>query len=453
MKKSFRYLIIAFIITLVIIGHNYLSPMLGIITGYAAKNMCSCVFVAERNPESAIAGDLNFSFIKYAKTWIDREEKAAYSTILGLSKRKAIFREGLGCVLVLGDREEELMTQCIQLPGSPQGLDTIAWPVGDWIKDTILNDVIYEKLYSALEIAFDQHTEIREKNTRSVVVVYKNHLIVEKYAEEFDLNTPQLGWSMTKSITNAMIGLLVKKGELDVNRSPGFNEWENDDRKGIRINDLMHMNSGLEWNEEYGNKSDATVMLYLQDNMSEYAINKPLSTEPGSNWLYSSGTSNILQAVIRSCFQDQENYWLFPHEELFSKIGMYHTVIEPDCSGTYVGSSYTWATPRDWARFGLLYLNDGVWEEERILPEGWITYTRDEARGSDGGYGAQFWINDSGSLPDAPTDMFWAQGFQGQRVYIIPSRSLVIVRLGISEKGTFDFNQFLESILSAFPEG
>ncbi len=191
-------------------------------------------------------------------------------------------------------------------------------------------------------------------------------------------------------------------------------------------------------------------MLYLTGDKSSYAIDKPGTATSGTNWVYSSGTSNILQAVIKNQFIDQKTYWEFPYKELFWEIGMYNTVMEPDGSGTYVGSSYTWATPRDWARFGLLYLNGGIWNREQIIPEDWVSYTLEESPTSEGAYGAQIWLNLSKGVANAPEDMFTLRGFQGQRVYVIPSMSLVVVRLGISEKGTFDFNDFLGNILKAF---
>jgi len=451
MKKPFRYLILAFVLTAMLIGYNYVFSMLEIITGYAAKNMCSCAFVADRDPELVSREDLNFSLIKYAKTWIDRDKKEAYSTIFGLARRKAIFREGLGCTLILDNNEADLRKESLDMKiEPPAGIDTIAWPAGERIIDTVFNNIDYPKLQLAIDNAFDHEGEVKVKRTRAVVVVYKNHLLAEKYAEGFDKNTRQLGWSMTKSITNAMIGILIREGKLDVNETPELQDWERDDRKNIRINDLMQMNSGLEWNEGYGSKSDATVMLYLVPDKSGYAIDKPGETESGTSWVYSSGTANILQAVIRNQFSDLNTYWTFPHRELFVKTGMYSVVMEPDGTGTYVGSSYSWATPRDWARFGLLYLNDGIWNDERILPEGWIDYTTMESPGSGGLYGAQVRLNKSEELPDVPKDMFYFRGFQDQRVFVIPSRSLVIVRLGVSEDKTFNFNELLGNILDSF---
>jgi CubicO group peptidase (beta-lactamase class C family) len=212
----------------------------------------------------------------------------------------------------------------------------------------------------------------------------------------------------------------------------------------------MRMNSGLEWNEDYGNNSDVNNMLHKVGDMAKFTYQKPMVEPIDSVWLYSSGTTNIVSHLIRKTFNDDAAYYAFPRKALFNKIGMRSAVFEVDASGTFVGSSYLYATMRDYARFGLLYLNNGNWLGEQLLPEGWVDYTTTAANGSDGQYGAFFWLNQANTeYPDVPADMYCCRGHDGQYIYIIPSKELVVVRTGFSKKGWFDLNGFLSSITNA----
>lgn len=454
MKKRNRWMLIFLLLLFLLAAFwfLYLQPRLPVMTGYAAKNMCSCVFVSGRSPESIRAVDLNFFPINLTHTEIDREARTVTATIFGMAPRTAVFREGLGCTLVVETTAEALREQAAaytppeRLPANP---DTIPWPTGDQLQDTIFPEVDEDKLQAAIQFAFEEP----ELHTRGVVVVYRGQLVGEAYAPGFDYRTPQLGWSMTKSITSALIGILVREGKLDLDQPAGFPIWKDDIRRGITIDDLLRMSSGLSWVEDYGwRQADVLKMLYLGGDMADYTMRRPPSADPGSEWVYASGTTNLLSFIIRREMDSLEDYWAFPREALFNRIGMRSAIVEPDASGTLVGSSYGFATPRDWARFGLLYLNDGVWDGERILPEGWVDYSRETAPASAGEYGAQFWLNKAGTLPDVPEDTYACQGFQEQRVFIIPSRDLVVVRMGVTEDDAFDFNRFLIEILEAIDE-
>jgi hypothetical protein len=189
-------------------------------------------------------------------------------------------------------------------------------------------------------------------------------------------------------------------------------------------------------------------MLYRSHDSYKVAIDVPYGKKPGSEWKYSSGTTNILSGIMRTVIGNDQAYHEFPYREIFNKIGVSSMILETDAAGNFVGSSYGFATARDWARFGLLYYREGIWKNDTILPKGWVDYTRNPVADSKGEYGAQFWLNRSRSLPDAPEDMFFCDGHRGQRIFIIPSRKLVVVRLGFSEEG-FDHNLFLKGILAA----
>jgi CubicO group peptidase (beta-lactamase class C family) len=426
-------------------GYLYLNPLLPIITGYAAKNLSSGVMVAERSQESLEATDLNFSFIQYVDNHIDYENKLVSSRFLW-HKSEAVLTEGEGCVLLKEFEPEDVLQRPYFIPHAPDfSPDTVDWPYGERISDTIPPSVNIEKLKGVLDNIFIDSVPL--KGNFAVAIIHKGQLIAERYRDGFSDKHRFLSWSMAKSFTNALTGIMVKKGLLDVNETPGFIEWENDNRKDITINHLLQMKSGLEWNEDYGNNSDVNIMLHKIGDMGSFAINKPLAHIPGETWYYSSGTSNILSLLIRKRIDNDSLYYTLPYDELFYKIGMYSAVFETDASGTYVGSSYIYATMRDYARFGLFFLNNGKWNGEQILPENWVDYTRTVAEGSDGKYGAQFWLNAGGRYPDVPKDMYSCNGHDGQFIFIIPSKDLVVVRTGFSKGDDFDRNIFLSEII------
>jgi CubicO group peptidase (beta-lactamase class C family) len=268
---------------------------------------------------------------------------------------------------------------------------------------------------------------------------------------------------MSKSVTNALVGILVRQGKADIMQAAPVVEWqkESDPRKRITLDQLLRMSSGLKFEEKYAPLYDATYMLYGSYDFAAYAAAKPLEGEPDSKWYYSSGTANIVARIVRQTVEkDYRFYYRFMFEELFDKIGMYSALMEPDSSGTFVGSSYAMATPRDWARFGLLYLQDGVWQGQRILPERWVKYsTTPTPKAPLGEYGAHFWLN-AGSAsnpnnrlwPGAPRDAFAAQGFQEQKLIVIPSRKLVLVRFGATtDRKAWNTDAFIKDILDCLP--
>lgn len=445
------------IVVAVAYGVQYAWRAFPIISGYGAKDLCSCVLVAGRDAESVIDNELNSFPLKLGSFSIDYGDSSATGKVFGLAKRKAIYRKGLGCTLVVEMSEEELRNQKINThKPSPLLTDTVAWPMGDQLPVQAANKIDSLKLAAALDHAFEEKDTslLQLRRTRAVVVLYDGQLVGEKYAKGFDKNSRHIGWSMTKSITNALVGILVKEGKLSLDAPAPIKEWANDDRKSIRLTDLMHMSSGLNWVENYGGPSGATNMLFKMKNMGSYAADFPLEFKPDSVFEYSSGTTNILSRIVREAVGDDQ-YYKFPYEALFSKLGMRSIVMEPDAGGTFVGSSYSFATARDFARFGLLFLNDGVWQGERILPEGWVKYSSTPAHGAHRGqYGAQWWTNagvnghpEDRTYPDVPTDSFQAEGFEGQYIFVVPSKKLVVVRLGLTKLDNFDINKLVADVI------
>jgi hypothetical protein len=288
-------------------------------------------------------------------------------------------------------------------------------------------------------------------NAFAFMVIHKGIPVLESYRAPFNASTRFLSWSMAKSFTNALAGIMVKQGKWDISQAIPLNEWQDDDRKQITINNLLQMQSGLQWNEDYGNRSDVTMMLYCENDFARFAFEKPLQNPVGSKWYYSSGTTNIVNYLIRKSLNNDQDYYRFAHDNLFNKIGMPDAVFEVDAAGNQVGSSYIYATARDYARFGLLYLQDGVFGGERILPQGWVNYTTTSASDSKGEYGLFFWLNKGKYYPSAPDDMYSCNGHDGQRIFIIPSKELVVVLLGYSPKPdhAMNFDALLSDVLKA----
>ncbi len=458
MKKVLKRIVLTILILGPAYGIFYAWQAFPIISGYGAKNICTCVMVAGRAPESVKKHELGGFPIRLGTFEVDYTDSSATGSVFGLAKQKAIFRKGLGCSLVTELSEKEFRAQKANLPTSPRlNPDTIAWPHGNILHDSSSVKRDLTKINTALDEAFSEPGPDSLRRTRAVLIIHDGKIISERYADGFSKESKLIGWSMTKSITNALVGILVKQGKLDVSQPAAVAAWEKDDRKNITLHNLLQASSGLDWEENYGGPSGATNMLFKKKDMGLYAAEVPVALKPGEKFYYSSGTTNIISRIIRETIGD-DNYYKFPYEELLYKIGMYNTIIEPDAGGTFVGSSYSFGTARDWARFGLLYLNDGVWNGERILPEGWVKYTTTPAKGADRGqYGAQFWLNagapgnpENRYYPSAPTDLYWADGFEGQNVFILPSKKLVIVKLSMSQGDYLDDDQFLKAIIGAF---
>lgn len=446
MKKSLKYLLIIVLLVFMYLGYTF-YPALNIVTGYASKNMASGLFLAKRDQLSMEKQDNGFLPINFANYVIDEEGKSVSSSIFGMMKRKAIYVEGLGAILV---NDEYDPTKKFEIPSRFGSENNLAYPYGDLPqRDTIFAEVNYEKLQNAVDNSFDAAGETTLQ-TRSVLVVYKDHIIGEKYADGFDHSSLMHGWSMTKSLTSTMYGILKRQGRIDINEKTGLEAWAGDERKHITYNDLLHMNSGLAWEEEYFNISDVTKMLYLESDMGQIQIKNQLVGEPDQLWNYSSGTTNLLSGpLLRKQFNNHQDYLDFWYSELIDKIGMHSAVVETDLAGNYIGSSYAWATTRDWAKFGLLYLHEGNWNGEQVLDSSWVQYAATPTNTSEGRYGAQFWLNAGSYHPDVPTDMYSCNGFKGQYVFIIPSHNLVVVRTGLVSDPKFNVNVFLRNIIES----
>jgi CubicO group peptidase (beta-lactamase class C family) len=445
MKKIFKFLGIAILLFIIYIGITT-YPKLDIVSGFSAKSVASGHFIDGRSLEIIENGDNDIDNVRLATNEINEQDKFVISSAFGLKKRKAIYREGLGATLINDDFDE---TKPYLIPKRTKTETNLPFPYGNLEpKDSLLPEVNYAKLNLAVTNAFDKKGQ-KTKRTRALIVIYKDKIIAEKYEEGFSKNTKFLGWSMTKSITATYFGVLQYQGKIDINKPAPVTEWANDSRSKITLHNLIQMNSGLEWNEDYGSLSDVTKMLFLADDMAKVQLEKPAAFEPNKHWNYSSGTTNLLSGILRRQFQNHQDYLDFWYSSLIDKIGMHSMLIEPDMSGNFVGSSYGWATARDWAKFGLLYLHEGNWNGEQLFDKNWAKYVATPTPTSKGEYGGHFWLNAGGKYPDVPKDMYFCGGFQGQKVIIIPSKELVIVRFGLTEDEDFDFNGMMREIITS----
>ncbi|MEW2922073.1 serine hydrolase [Muricauda sp. ANG21] len=442
MKLLKRILLLLLIVIGVVVYLNY--PKLNIISGYAAKNVASGVYVAGRSEASMNLNDNNVPLVKLATTEVNEASKSASSTVYGLMERTAVYRDGLGSVLINDEYDPSKLTI---RPKRNFSMDTIPYPYGQAAPlDSIFEEVDMDQINRALAVAF---ANPETQKTRTFLVLYKGHLIAEKYVDGFTKDTPILGWSMTKSVLATCFGILEHQGKLEMDWPAPIAEWKDDERKNITLNHLLRMQSGLEWDEDYGGMSDVTKMLFLDSDMTQRPKEKKTAAKPAEIWNYSSGTSNLLSGILRQQFRSHQEYLDFPYSALIDKIGMHSMVLEADIAGNYVGSSYSWASTRDWARFGQLYLDRGIWNGEQIFDSEWVDYITTPTQHSNGEYGAHFWLNAEGKYPDVPKDLFSCNGYQGQYVFVIPSKDLVVVRTGLAEEPEFDPNRVLRAVVDA----
>jgi CubicO group peptidase (beta-lactamase class C family) len=445
MKKILIFLGLVLLAAVIYFGFDT-YPKLDLISGFASKSVASGHFIDGRSLETIQQGDNDIKFVRLAKNKIIDNEKYATASVYGIKERKAIYREGLGATLINDNFD---ISKPYLIPKRIKLENNLPFPYGNIepVKTNFPN-IDYTKLEAAVANTFDKKGE-KNKRTRSLLVLYKDKIIAEKYDTGFNKDSKILGWSMTKSITATYFGILQKQGKLDIMSKAPISEWQNDNRKNITINDLLHMNSGLEWEEDYGKISDATKMLFQAEDMTAAQIDKKQVGKPNQSWNYSSGTTNLLSGILRKQFKTHQEYLDFWYSELIDKIGMHSMLIETDMNGNFVGSSYGWATTRDWSKFGLLYLHKGNWNGTQIFNESWAKYVSTPTNTSKGIYGVHFWLNAGGRYPDAPRDIYSCNGFQGQMVFIIPSHDMVIVRMGLKEGDKFDFNAMLKGILES----
>lgn len=435
--------------------------------GHKALFMCAGVFVAERDPADIRAEELAYAspmFNASGDAEPDPGTKSAVGTALfGMIKRRAVYREGFGCTLLSPDAggteaSKLASVDVLKAPGDPA---RIPWPDGDLLPNLPLPpEIDSTRLDAAMDGVFDGKTYhdaeaswMEDMKTTGVVIVYKGNIIAERYAEGWGPKTELRTYSAAKSFTNALAGIRVRQGGLDLDAPLRFPEWTGGDpRQEITLRHYLNMSSGQECDGGAG----TSLPVYFDGgrDAAVAAALRPLVADPGTRWCYANFDSISVARAVRLSLPTVEDYLLFPHRELFAKIGMRNTQPETDVFNNFIMSSQIWTTPRDLARFGLLYLNDGVWNGERILPEGWIAFTRSPAPALEGeaarpevGYGAQFWLYDS--YDGVPPDTFTAAGHGGQYATVVPSRQLVIARMGLQNG---NYPAFVADVVAAITD-
>lgn len=442
----------------------YRTAVLG--SGFMAQLLCSSTFVSHRDPQDVLNSDLKgpgYELLWFFQPRVEREAKRVMASMFGLGRRISIFREGLGCTLVVDRTEDELRAQAAGIfPQPPASNPDALWPEGERVDLEAVpqGGVDRVALEEGVEAAFAEPDSAHRRRTRALVVVHRGRIVAERYAPGFDATMPLIGWSMSKMAINALVGIVVQDGKLALADRALLPEWRGDadPRREITLDQLLRMTSGLSFNEDYADhSSDVIQMLFVQGNKAGFAAAKPLQHPPGTYWQYSGGTSNIIARLLRQRLVDERDYLRLPRERLFEPLGMRSAVLEPDEAGTFVGSTFMYASARDWARLGLLFLRDGLWQGRRLLPEGWVAYSLTPTKDApDARYGAHIWLKlpDSPQLgePPMPEDAYYMLGYDEQVVAIVPSRDLVIVRLGLTrEGGVWDHARDLAPTVQAFP--
>ncbi len=426
-------------------GCGHLSPgrAAQVSTGYVAHQLCSAVFIAGRDPEQyyhAAIEPLGGSVGFLMKHSIDRDHAEVRATFAGMAQSRAIYRPPFGCVnatdtALVGTRTPVIVRDAATAAAAPL-LPPIAGP--QEVQTTS------PAIAGALDRMFEEPAQGPHRNTQAVVVIHQDHIIAERYAPGVGVGTPLVGWSATKSVTNAMLGILVRQGKLDMNAPAPIAAWADakDPRHAITPDQLLRMNSGLDMGQTLHDVSPfdpAAQMLFIDQDMAASAERAPLAYAPGTHWNYTDPNTILLSRMVRDKVGgDMASTYNFVNRELFDKLGMEHATLEFDAAGTAVGASQMWASARDWAKLGLLYLHDGVIGGERILPAGWVEYSARQTPGSEFvGYAAGFWTNRGSGFgaeyrtkAGIPADAFMARGSYGQYVVIIPSEQLVVARFG-----------------------
>jgi CubicO group peptidase (beta-lactamase class C family) len=422
------------------------DQVLRVVTGMVSHNLCSEVFVsgldAERSYAESVRPRPGMSLIAWALDYrVDRSEGEVVATIGGGFESRARFRDGLGCMVEHDPPPAADSILPLPIETTPADLPEIA--------GTAVVEPTDPRLAEALDAAFAESEDPPDRLTRAVVIVHEGRVVAERYALGIGVDTPLLGYSATKSVLSALAGILVRQGLLSEGDPAPVAAWSGsrDRRRAITVDHLLRMTSGLALDEVGSPTEPVARMLYLERDMAGFAAAAGLETEPGAVWKYTSGNTVLLSRIVRDAVGgDTADVLRFAHRELFGPLGMSRVTLEFDATGTPVGSTYMLAPARDWARFGMLYLDDGIVGGRRILPAGWVRYTSTPTL--DTGYGAGFWTNRvegsipwSGTtwgIPGVPGDTIFARGLLGQYVVVVPSARLVVVRFGATHRRDAD---------------
>jgi CubicO group peptidase (beta-lactamase class C family) len=442
--RSMRWAVSS-IVGLVLLGtFVYFRPdrMIQISSGATSTIVCSMTFVSKQDPDAAYAENTRpeggMIFIDWALRYkVDRVKRTVDTTVFGFFHSTARFHDRFGCVLDYGQTPPEHR----EPPASKRTNGEFAEPAEPV-------EPISAKLKAAIRNAFVEPEKGPRRWTKAVVILHHGKLVGEQYAPTFNPTTVIVSHSIAKSVTNALIGVLVHQGKLKIHDPVPIQEWTDsaDPRHAITTDQLLRMSSGLPLDEGMG-PGLAQRMWFTEPDNAGFAASVPLAAQPGAQWRYSNlGYALVARIIAKMTGPSQLQIAEFAKRDLFDPAGMTSALMEFDAKETPMGANAFYATARDWAKFGLLYLHDGVVGGRRILPEGWVAYSTKQTL--DTGYGAGFWLNTTTTkipvwgaqwgLPGAPKDTYFGRGYLGQFVIIVPSEDLVIVRMGVSHSGNGD---------------
>lgn len=404
-------------------------------TGFSSKLVCSAKFIAHRDPARALASDvltqgnplLAGLFVHSYGHDVGGLVHSAFLQFI--APVNSVDRKGLGCAAVPDGKLARAENQSLPPPPGPS-TSKAPWPQGAGVDlsghadlAAILND-----------------DSLAGPGMRAIVVVKDGRIVAERYAPGFTARTPQVGWSMTKTVTAALTGTVIAAGKLRLDQDHLLPQWAGDGRAKITVAQLMSMSPGLRFNEDYGDVSDVTRMLYLEPDMAAFAAGQPLIHPPGSTFHYSTGTAVILSRVWQNAIGDKAAALAWPRKALFGPLGMGSAVLETDEVGTFAGGSYLYATPRDWARFGQFLLQDGMWNGRQILPKSFVRMMHTPSKDNPAYGEGMMWMDGpaKGVKPGddlkygIPAGAYWLWGYDGQTTTVIPSLNMVVVRMGLT---------------------
>jgi CubicO group peptidase (beta-lactamase class C family) len=416
-----------------------LPQALAVGTGITAKLACSGHYLSGFTDQQNLEDSATYSPAVRAVTLRHTLPNTIETDIAGFAPAKARYYPGLGCTLQYPGMAA---LEYLEVPELPARLGP--WPAGEQ------HGAVQPQVQALLsEILAQDNAQGLE--TRALLVIHDGAIAAEVYKDGIGTDTPLLGWSMGKSVSAILLGRMEAMGLLDVAETQLFPAWRGDDRSEISLLNLLQMSSGLDFEEPYVPGSDSTRMLFFAPSAAEVAMESELTTAPGSYFYYSSGTSNLLTRLAWDRLGGDTQALLdFFAAELAIPLGLGNTTLELDASGVFVGSSYVYAPARDWARLGLLMLNDGVAGGQRLLPPGWTQHASSpNSSDNDPRYGYQFWLNGGGSQlrwPNLESGAYAMMGNRAQVVMMLPEHNAVFVRLGWTGVGDYPYDQRIARI-------
>ncbi len=445
--RSLKVLGVGLLVLVVgVVGWLWLQPpeLLRVGSGYAAKIVCSNVFLAGRDANVVLSTDVQAPgnpLLRLMRVAVDREGGRVHAALLGfVAGNDAVYRPGAGCAVTSTPQDTARVTPPA-IPVVAAGQPSAPWPEGEEVATD-------EAVASVLS-----DTTLTGSGMRAVVVVKNGRIVGERYGDGFTKDVPLLGWSMTKTVNAAILGRVLAAGKLSLGDRDLLPEWRGDQRRDITLASLLAMESGLAFDEDYGAVADVTRMLYLEDDQAAFAASKPLVGAAGSRFTYSSGTAVLLARIWMNRLAPTETS-SFPADALFGPLGMESAVLETDIKGTFAGSSYLYATARDWARFALMLAQDGVWKGQRLLPAETVEMMQSANVHSGGRYSRmQTWLPLPGN-PFIPAGTFMMQGHDGQTIAINPALSLVVLRMGLTPfSDHYDVGPLIGAVAKATGQG